>query len=120
MTATPSQSVEPPRPLLSVTVTGVFPATDVALTSSYEEIAGFANATWHATKRLDLAFGGRLSHNKQVASQVSDGVLAGGHTQYDDVKSSESPFTYSVAPRFAFGEVEFGARFGDGPLIAVE
>jgi outer membrane receptor protein involved in Fe transport len=83
---------------------GVPTLADVALTSSYEEIAGFANATWHATKRLDLAFGGRLSHNKQVASQVSDGVLAGGHTQYDDVKSSESPFTYSVAPRFAFGK----------------
>ena len=89
----------------SDTIAGGVPTlADVALTSNYEELAGFANATWHVTQRLDLAFGGRLSHNKQVASQVSDGVLAGGHTQYDDVKSSESPFTYSVAPRFEFGK----------------
>jgi iron complex outermembrane receptor protein len=87
------------------TIAGGIPTlADVALDSNYEEIAGFANATWHITPRFDLGFGGRLSHNKQVASQVSDGVLVGGHTQYDDVKSSESPFTYSVAPRFAFGK----------------
>src|SRR5207342_3452202 len=32
--ATPSQSVDPPRPLLSVTVTGVLPATEVVFTAS--------------------------------------------------------------------------------------
>jgi outer membrane receptor protein involved in Fe transport len=79
---------------------GVPTLADVSLDSSYEEFAGFANATWHATPRLDLSFGGRGSHNKQVASQLSDGVLAGGRTQYDDVESSESPFTYSFSPRF--------------------
>jgi iron complex outermembrane recepter protein len=106
------------------TIAGGVPVlADVALDSTYEEIAGFANATWHATKRFDLAFGGRLSHNKQVASQVSDGVLAGGHTQYDDVKSSENPFTYSVAPRFSlaknasvYGRVATGFRPG-GPNV---
>jgi hypothetical protein len=77
---------------------------DVALDSTYEEIAGFANATWHATPRLDLTLGGRLSHNTQVASQRSDGPLAGGPAQFDDVKSSESPFTFSVAPRFEIGK----------------
>jgi outer membrane receptor protein involved in Fe transport len=73
---------------------------DVSLDSRYEEIAGFANATWHATPRLDVSFGGRLSHNEQTATQVSDGPLVGGLTQFDDVESSESPFTWSVAPRF--------------------
>ena len=51
---------------------------DLSLDSTYEEFAGFANATWHATPRLDLALGGRASHNKQVASQLSDGPLVGG------------------------------------------
>ena len=84
--------------------TGIPILADVALDSTYEEIAGFANATWHATPRLDFALGGRLSHNKQVASQRSDGPLAGGPAQFDDVKSSESPFTFSFAPRFEIGK----------------
>ena len=84
--------------------TGIPILADVALDSTYEEIAGFANATWHATPRFDLALGGRLSHNKQVASQRSDGPLAGGPARFDDVKSSESPFTFSFAPRFEIGK----------------
>jgi iron complex outermembrane receptor protein len=102
---------------------GIPTLADVSLDSTYEEIAGFANATWHVTPRLDLAFGGRLSHNKQVASQVSDGPLVGGHVQFDDVESSESPFTYSFAPRFEFsknssiyGRVATGFRPG-GPNV---
>ena len=84
--------------------TGIPILADVALDSTYEEIAGFANATWHATTRFDLALGGRLSHNKQVASQRSDGPLAGGPARFDDVKSSESPFTFSFAPRLEIGK----------------
>ncbi len=34
--------------------TGVPTLADVSLDSTYEEFAGFANATWHATPRLDL------------------------------------------------------------------
>ena len=77
---------------------------DLSLDSTYEEFAGFANATWHATPRFDLSLGGRLSHNKQVASQLSDGPLVGGLTRFDDVESSESPFTFSFAPRFEIGK----------------
>jgi iron complex outermembrane recepter protein len=83
---------------------GIPTLADVSLDSTYEEIAGFANGTWHATPRLSFALGGRLSHNKQVASQNSDGPLAGGPAKFDDVKSSESPFTYSFAPRFELGK----------------
>ncbi|HET7292716.1 MAG TPA: TonB-dependent receptor [Vicinamibacteria bacterium] len=102
---------------------GIPDLADVSLESTYEEIAGFANATWHAAPRFDLALGGRLSHNKQVASQVSDGVLVGGLTRYDDVESSETPFTFSVAPRFelgggssVYGRVATGFRPG-GPNV---
>jgi iron complex outermembrane receptor protein len=96
---------------------------DISLDSTYEEFAGFANATWHVTPRFELSLGGRASHNKQVASQVSDGALVGGLTRYDDVESSESPFTYSFAPRFAlkpnssiYGRIATGFRPG-GPNV---
>jgi iron complex outermembrane receptor protein len=73
----------------------------LSLPSRYKEIAGFANSTWHATPRFDLSLGARLSNNKQVASETADGPLAGGHVAYDNVESSETPFTYSIAPRYA-------------------
>ncbi len=102
---------------------GIPALADLSLESTYEELAGFANVTWHATPRLDLAIGGRLSHNSQVASQVSDGPLIGGLTRFDDVKSSESPFTFSFAPRFelgknasVYGRVATGFRPG-GPNV---
>ena len=103
--------------------TGVPPLAVVSLTSTYKEFAGFANATWHVTPRFDLSFGGRASHNQQLASQLSDGALVGGLTRFNDVKSSESPFTYSVAPRFKlrnnssiYGRVATGFRPG-GPNV---
>ena len=78
-----------------------FPVLALAsLTSDYEEMALFANATWHVSPRFDLSFGGRVSENDQNASQVIDGILVGGLTQFDDVSSSETPFTYSISPRF--------------------
>ncbi len=102
---------------------GIPTLADVSLDSNYEEIAGFANATWHVTPRLDLAFGGRLSHNKQDASQNSSGPLAGGSVKFEDVKSSETPFTYSFAPRLAlgksssiYGRIATGFRAG-GPNV---
>ena len=76
------------------------PATIGDVPSKYRELAGFANATLHVTDRLDLTAGGRISENKQSASQFLSGPLAGGTVVFDDVDSSESVFTYSVAPRF--------------------
>ena len=37
--------------------------------STYEELAVFANATWHMTDSFDLSFGARWSENDQEASQ---------------------------------------------------
>lgn len=74
------------------------------LDSEYKEIAGFADVTIHFTDRFDLDLGGRYSHNKQVAHQVSDGVLAGGFNDLPVTKSNENVFTYSVAPRFELND----------------
>jgi outer membrane receptor protein involved in Fe transport len=105
------------------TAAGIPELADLTLDSSYKEFAGFVNGTWHATKHFDLSLGGRLSHNSQVASQVSDGPLVGGSTRFDDVESSESPFTFSVAPRYeigksasVYGRVATGFRPG-GPNV---
>src|SRR5262249_46772627 len=37
--------------------------------STYEEIAVFANTTWHITSKFDLSLGARQSRNDQEASQ---------------------------------------------------
>src|SRR5262249_48031023 len=102
---------------------GIPPLADVSLVSTYKEKALFGNATWHVTPRFDLSFGARGSKNDQVASQSSDGPLVGGATKFDDAKSSESPFTYSGAPRFElrqhssiYGRVATGFRPG-GPNV---
>jgi outer membrane receptor protein involved in Fe transport len=95
-TENPDEQVPPPVPLYPVIGIGKIPST-------YKEIAVFANATWHITQKFDLSFGGRWSDNDQEASQTLDGLLAGGTlTQFNNVKSSESPFTWSVSPRYEF------------------
>jgi iron complex outermembrane receptor protein len=68
--------------------------------SKYRELAGFANATIHFAPQFDLDIGGRYSHNKQSAHQVSDGALAGGFNDFPVDRSSENVFTYSLAPKF--------------------
>lgn len=72
--------------------------------SRYEEIAGFANLTWHLGDRFEIGLGGRYSRNDQVADQLTDGALVGGLTVLPTANSKESVFTFSVAPRLKLGE----------------
>jgi iron complex outermembrane recepter protein len=104
-------------------------ATDVPvlvvaeLNSDYEEVALFAHGKWQITDRLDLSLGARGSRNEQTADQTLEGALLGGPVAFDDAKSSEKPFTYSVSPRFQlndnvslYGRVATGYRPG-GPNV---
>ncbi|QNM81903.1 TonB-dependent receptor [Sphingomonas sabuli] len=106
-------------------------ATDIpnlanaTLPSKYREVAGFANATFHFNETFDLTGGVRLSRNKQEASQVLDGPLVGGLTTFDDLNSSESVFTYALAPRFElspntalYARVATGYRPGGPNVLA--
>jgi outer membrane receptor protein involved in Fe transport len=68
------------------------------ISSKYKELAGFADATVHITPQFDLELGGRYSHNRQSAHQVTAGALAGASDFV--VRSSENVFTWSVAPRY--------------------
>ena len=72
--------------------------------SEYKEYAGFANATVHFGERFDIDFGGRYSHNSQVASQTAGGVLAGNVPINSNLRSSDDVFTYSVAPKFKLND----------------
>jgi outer membrane receptor protein involved in Fe transport len=88
-------------------VAGVPLPADLIIDSTYEEIAVFANATWHMTDRFDLSFGARWSENDQDAAQnglIILPILPGGELvlNFDDLKSSESPFTWSFSPRYEF------------------
>lgn len=75
----------------------------VNLSSRYDEIAGFANATVHLGQHFDVDLGGRYSHNSQNATQMLDGALVGGASTYTQ-PSSEGVFTYSVAPKIKFSD----------------
>jgi outer membrane receptor protein involved in Fe transport len=68
------------------------------IVSNYKELAGFADATFHIAPQFDLELGGRYSHNKQKAHQVTGGALAGASDFV--VRSSEDVFTWSVAPKY--------------------
>lgn len=76
------------------------------LKSKYEEIAGFANLTWHVTSRLELSAGGRYSHNSQSSEQNEAGallLLEGLSTPIDIIgRSKESVFTWSLNARYEF------------------
>jgi iron complex outermembrane recepter protein len=76
----------------------------VFLDSSYREEAAFANVTVHLGERVHVDVGGRYSHNKQSAHQVTDGALVQGFTDYGITESSENVFTYSLAPRFEISD----------------
>jgi iron complex outermembrane receptor protein len=102
----------------------IAPLALILLKSKYDEYAGFANATWHITPRADLTFGGRLAHNKQSAHEVLTSPLI-GDVRADD-NSSETVFTYSVAPRYElskhasiYARVASGFRPGGPNVIPV-
>jgi outer membrane receptor protein involved in Fe transport len=97
----------------------------VDLQSKYKEYAGFANLTLHLGTMFDVDFGGRYSHNKQVASQAASGVLAGNVPVNSNLRSSDNVFTYSVAPKFKisdratlYARVAKGYRPGGPNVIA--
>ena len=84
---------------------GVPQLVNIFLHSDYEEYAAFANATWSLTDRFDLTLGGRASRNEQGATQVLDAPVLGiPLTEFEDANSSEDVFTWSIAPRFEFGD----------------
>ena len=88
--------------------------------SRYREVAGFTNVTWHVSDRFDITAGARLSKNKQSSDQVVGGPIApiqfgGPIPVFETGRSSETVFTYSLAPRFELSDnVAVYARVAKG------
>jgi outer membrane receptor protein involved in Fe transport len=95
------QSALAVEPLTGELATDIPSLYDIFLRSKYREYAAFANGTYHFTPRFDLTLGGRISQNKQSASEQITGALIGGAViSYPGLGSKESVATYSIAPRY--------------------
>ncbi|MEP6483320.1 MAG: TonB-dependent receptor [Rudaea sp.] len=83
-------------------IAGLDPLAVVNLPSTYKEYAGFGDLTYKFNSAFDITGGVRWAHNKQTFSEITSGALTGlGNV---DGKSSEDVFTYSLSPRWHFGE----------------
>jgi iron complex outermembrane recepter protein len=97
---------------------------NATLDALYREWAGFAQVTYHFSPQWDLALGGRWSENKQSASELTNGALLtleGLPPQVTSGDSTDTDFTYSIAPRWhvssdtmVYGRIATGYRPG-GP-----
>ena len=96
--------------------------------STYQDVAGYADGTFHFTPKLDLEVGGRISHNDQRLHTAEEGVLGGGSATPVPLANryqAEWVGTYSVAPRWhinpdvmVYARIASGYRAG-GPLIPI-
>ncbi len=97
-------------------LTTPFPGGALEAPATYEELAGFANFTIHLGDRFDLEVGGRYAKNWQF-SQVEyfAGFATGSDFLNPAVKTSESKFTWSIAPKFKVNDdVNIYARVATG------
>jgi iron complex outermembrane receptor protein len=82
--------------------------------ATYQEYAGFANLTIHATDRFDVQIGGRESRNEQT----QDGVTISGSgvlTVAQRLETQDSSFTYLVTPRLKLSpDLMLYARLASG------
>jgi iron complex outermembrane recepter protein len=75
--------------------------------STYEEVAGFADLTYHFTSQFDVQVGGRYAHNDQTFDIVESGPLEALETgkatpQQASTRSNDDAFTWLVTPRYRF------------------
>ncbi|WP_114954947.1 TonB-dependent receptor [Sphingosinicella terrae] len=106
-----------------VPIPGLDPLATVAIPSTYDEYALFANATFRITDRFRVTGGLRWAHNDQTFRQVSAGAIVPAADRPGE--SSEGVWTYSLSPQFHFTEdmmvyarVANGYRPG-GPNVVV-
>ncbi|MGI8840894.1 MAG: TonB-dependent receptor [Caulobacteraceae bacterium] len=88
--------------LASGAPSGLPPLETASIASTYEEIAGFASATYHFSPAFDVQVGGRYSHNRQSGTETTGGLLLAPASF--STPSSENVFNYLVTPRFHLTE----------------
>ena len=91
--------------------------------ATFVEWAGYGDITWHATPRLGIQLGVRVTHDRTSFTQTTTGILA-GDTDFT-IKGSDSPTTFLLNPSFKFSDhlmgymrVASGYRPG-GPNVGV-
>jgi outer membrane receptor protein involved in Fe transport len=72
---------------------------DARIPSTYEEVAGFATLTWHATDKLDVTGGLRYAHNSQEQQQLASSDIGLG-SDLPKRESSEDITTYLANVRY--------------------
>jgi len=80
---------------------------DFLFPTTYDEYAGFANATWHFTDRFDVQVGGRYAENRQKYNETDSGPALPviGLTDpfvFPRQRADDGSFTFLVAPRFRY------------------
>ncbi|MEO8115972.1 MAG: TonB-dependent receptor, partial [Phenylobacterium sp.] len=84
-------------------VTGFKGLQTVSLPTDYKEYAAFVNTDYHFTDRFDLGVGARYSRNEQSSVQTTGGPLSGAGSVVTG-ESSETVFTFAVAPKYKLSE----------------
>src|SRR6202035_1947200 len=93
--------------------------------STFAELAGFTDLTFHVTDRFDVQLGGRESQTKQSYSQTTS-YFGADAAPGPDQHSEENSFTYLLTPQFklspdfmVYARIASGYRPG-GPNVNVE
>ena len=94
-----------------------------SLPSTYREYAGFGEATYKFSDRIDVSVGGRYAHNDQFSNTLGTASPLLGPALDVMTRSSGNAFTYSFAPRWhvndntlLYGRLASGYRPG-GPNV---
>ena len=83
--------------------------------TTYQELAAFADMTYHFTDRLDVQLGARESHIKQTDFATGAGPFNGGDTITINPDTHDNAFTYLVTPRLKLApDVMLYARLASG------
>jgi len=78
--------------------------------TTYEEIAGFGDLTFHITNQFDLQVGGRESTNRQTYSEYDEGPYvplfedSPSPFVFPEVHYQDTDFTYLVTPQFKLSQ----------------
>jgi iron complex outermembrane recepter protein len=91
--------------------------------STYKELAGFADLTYYLTSTVDMTIGARRSHHTEDANLEESGILNGSVTTTSYVPSADSSTTYLATLRYrptadldTYARIASGYRPG-GPVI---
>jgi outer membrane receptor protein involved in Fe transport len=82
---------------------------NAVLPSTYQDLAGYGDLTYHFTPKLDVEIGGRLSEDSSHSQIVVSGIFAGGGPfQFPLIKDSDTSGTFSFATRYHFTDTTLG------------